>query len=141
MPSRPGTAVTEATRAATAIPRLSALAHAYTSVRTINGAVGDLRVAASPGRRARVRITNTDNAPMTVWTGSPYRVLAIDGTDLQGPTEVGDRSLSLAAGARADLQITVPTDGQAARVQLSKATACDPRPERRPHRRAAAADR
>ncbi|HYI59280.1 MAG TPA: multicopper oxidase family protein [Microlunatus sp.] len=102
---------------------LTALAHTYAGVRTINGAAGDLRVTAALGRRARIRITNTDNAPMVVWTNTPYRVLAADGTDLHRPTDVSDRSLSLAAGARADLQVTVPSDGRAARIQLSKGTA------------------
>lgn len=101
---------------------VTALAHTYGGVRTINGAAGDLRIQGSPGQRARVRITNTDNVPMTVWASLPYRVLAVDGTDLHEPGLISDRSLSLAAGARADLGVTVPADGRMARIQLSKAT-------------------
>ena len=39
------------------------------------------------------------------------------------PTEVSGRSVTLTAGARADLEVKAPTDGTAVRVQLSKATA------------------
>jgi len=102
---------------------VTALAHTYAGVRTINGAPGELRVPAAPGQLARVRITNTDNAPMTVWANLPYRVLAVDGTDLHEPGLVTDRSLSLAAGGRADLQVKVPAAGGLARIQLSRATA------------------
>lgn len=103
---------------------VTALAHTYAGQRTINGAAADLRVDAAPGELARVRIANTDNVPMPVWTSGPYRVLAVDGTDLSGPTVVTGRSLSVAAGSRVDLEVTVPAaGGGATRVQLSKATA------------------
>ena len=50
------------------------------------------RSTAPAGRAARVRVINTDNGPMPVWvTGAPYRVVAVDGTDVHGPTEVTDR--------------------------------------------------
>jgi FtsP/CotA-like multicopper oxidase with cupredoxin domain len=95
------------------------LVHTYAGVRTVNGRAGDLRVPASPGERVRLRVINTDNGPMPIWVGgSAYRVLAIDGTDVHGPTPVQDQSLTLTAGARADLEVTVPAAG-AARLQLA----------------------
>jgi FtsP/CotA-like multicopper oxidase with cupredoxin domain len=102
---------------------VSAIAHTYGGVRTINGKAEDLHVAARPGQLVRVRVTNTDNGPMEVWTGAPYRLLATDGTDVHQPTEVSARSVTLTAGGRADLEVTVPGDGTAVRMQLSKATA------------------
>ncbi len=102
---------------------VSAVAHSYGGVRTINGKAEDLRVPAKPGQRVRVRVTNTDNGPMKVWSSGSYRLLAVDGTDVHKPTEVSGRSLTLTAGARADLEAHVPSDGTAARIQLSKATA------------------
>ena len=42
---------------------VSAIAHTYGGVRTINGKAEDLRVPAKPGQRVRVRVTNTDNGP------------------------------------------------------------------------------
>lgn len=102
---------------------VTAMAHTYGGVRTINGKAEDLHVPARPGEPVRVRVTNTDNAPMEVWAGNPYRLLAVDGTDIHRPTEVSNRSLTLTAGGRTDLEVRVPTDGTAVRVQLSKATA------------------
>jgi FtsP/CotA-like multicopper oxidase with cupredoxin domain len=101
---------------------VSAIAHSYGGVRTINGKAEDLRVPARPGERVRVRVTNTDNGPMKIWSGGSYRLLAVDGTDVHRPTEVSGRSVTLTAGARADLEVNVPTLA-AVRVQLSKATA------------------
>jgi FtsP/CotA-like multicopper oxidase with cupredoxin domain len=102
---------------------VAALAHTYGGVRTINGKAGDLRVPAEPGRRMRIRITNTDNGPMQVWTSRSFRLLAVDGTEVNRPTQVSDRAVTLTAGARADIETQVPADGTAVRVQLSKATA------------------
>jgi FtsP/CotA-like multicopper oxidase with cupredoxin domain len=102
---------------------VAAVAHTYGGVRTINGKAEDLRVPARAGQRVRVRVTNTDNGPMKIWTGGPYRLLATDGTDVHNPIDVSDRSVTLTAGGRADLEVTAPSDGTAVRVQLSKATA------------------
>ncbi len=102
---------------------VSAIAHTYGGVRTINGKAEDLRVPARPGQRVRVRVTNTDNGPMKVWTNSTYRLLATDGTEINQPTEVSGRSVTLTAGARADIETQAPDDGSAVRLQLSKATA------------------
>lgn len=102
---------------------VSAITHTYGGVRTINGKAEDLRVPAQPGQRVRVRISNTDNGPMEAWTTGSYRLVAIDGTEVHRPTAVSDRSVTLTAGARADLEVRVPSDGRAVRIQLSKSTA------------------
>jgi FtsP/CotA-like multicopper oxidase with cupredoxin domain len=109
-----------------ATPRSSdvtAIAHTYAGIRTINGEASDLRVPVKPGRAVRVRVINTDNAPMELWSGAAYRVLAIDGRDLRGPTPVTGQALTLTGGGRADVEVTAPGDGTAVRLQLSKATA------------------
>jgi FtsP/CotA-like multicopper oxidase with cupredoxin domain len=102
---------------------VSAVAHTYAGVRTINGAAEDFRVPARPGQLVRIRVTNTDNGPMEIWSGDSYRLLAVDGTEVHGPTDISGRSVTLTAGGRADLEIKAPRDGSAVRVQLSKATA------------------
>jgi FtsP/CotA-like multicopper oxidase with cupredoxin domain len=102
---------------------LPAVAHTYGGVRTLNGRPGDAPVPARPGQRVRVRVINTDNAPMEVWAGAPYRVQAVDGTEVHGPTPISGTSVTLTAGGRADLAVTMPADGTPVRVQLSKATA------------------
>ena len=83
----------------------------------------DLRVPTQPGQRVRVRVTNTDNGPMKVWAGGSYRLLAVDGTEVHRPTEVSGRVVTLTAGARVELEVKVPGDGDAFRVQLTKTTA------------------
>jgi FtsP/CotA-like multicopper oxidase with cupredoxin domain len=92
-------------------------------VRTINGKAEDLRVPAQPGQRVLVRVANTDNGPMKVWTSGSYRLVAVDGTEVHRPTDISGRSVMLTAGGRADLEVKVAGDGGAARMQLSKATA------------------
>jgi FtsP/CotA-like multicopper oxidase with cupredoxin domain len=101
-----------------------ALVHLYDGVRTVNGRSGDVHRAAAPGARVRVRVINTDNGPMAVWvTGAPYRLMAVDGTALRGPTLVSDASVLTTAGARADLEVTMPADGSTVRVELGGSAA------------------
>jgi len=95
-----------------------ALAHTYAGTRTLNGNAQDLHLAAEPGRRARIRVINTDNNPLKVWTGSTYRVLTVDGYDVNAPTPVEGKAMNVPAGGRVDLEVTAP-----ARVQIGTATA------------------
>ncbi|CAN5263981.1 hypothetical protein BH18ACT9_BH18ACT9_14080 [soil metagenome] len=96
-----------------------AVAHTNQGVRTLNGEEG---VEASNGDRVRVRVVNTDNGPVEVWSGAPYRLLAVDGTDLNEPTQVSGRSVTLTAGGRADLEIEVP-ESDGVRIQIGTSTA------------------
>ena len=96
-----------------------ALVHQYGPARTVNGQPGDLRVPLAPGATARVRVINTENGPMSAWVaGAAYRVVAVDGTDLTGPTAVRDTAVLVTAGGRADLEVRAPADGTAVRVHL-----------------------
>jgi len=91
-----------------------AVAHVYDGTPTVNGRMRSDTVPARPGEKVRVRVVNTDNGSLDAWvSGSPYRVLAMDGYDLHGPTTVTDRSVLVAAGGRTDLEVTAP-----ARVEL-----------------------
>jgi len=99
-----------------------ALTHLYSGVRTINGDTG-LRVPAAAGTTARVRVINTDNGPMSVWvSGTPFRVVAVDGTDVHEPAAVSDMSVLVTAGGRADLEVVMPSGGAAVRVQVGGPT-------------------
>jgi FtsP/CotA-like multicopper oxidase with cupredoxin domain len=100
-----------------------AVAHTYAGMKTINGVAGDLEVPAKPGQQVRVRVINTDNGPIETWADTPFRVLAVDGYGVNAPTDVTDRSVTVTAGGRADLGITMPSDGRGVRVQVSKGTA------------------
>ena len=106
-----------------------ALAHTYSGRRTVNGDEGDVPVTVGAGSRVRVRVINTDNGPMRVWSGAPYTVAAVDARDLNEPTPVSDRWLTVTAGGRADLLLDVPKDGSALRVQIGASTALVVGPE------------
>ncbi|GII56298.1 hypothetical protein Pth03_46870 [Planotetraspora thailandica] len=96
-----------------------ALLHLYGGARTVNGREGDVRVQARPGERVRVRVVNTENGQTPVWVGgSPFRLVAVDGTDLHEPAPVRDTAVLLTAGGRADLEVTMPADGSAVRVHI-----------------------
>jgi FtsP/CotA-like multicopper oxidase with cupredoxin domain len=105
--------VPRGTSAAPSPTDVSALVHLYEGRRTVSGVDGDLAVRAAPGTAVRVRVTNTDSGPMRAWSASPYRVLAVDGTDVRGPTPVVGAATQVTAGGRADLEVTAP-----ARIEL-----------------------
>ncbi|WP_410790371.1 multicopper oxidase family protein [Kribbella sp. C-35] len=85
--------------------------HTYDGKRTLNGRTGTARVELPAGTTARVRVINTDNAILRVGLiGTPYRVVAVDGRDVHGPTPV-TAAYPLPAGGRVDLEAVVPAGG------------------------------
>ncbi len=106
-----------------AVLDVPALSHTYAGVPTLNGREGDVPVPAEPGQHVRVRAVNTDNGPVRVWSSAPFRLVAVDATDVHDPTEVRDRAVTVTAGGRADLDVVVPADGSGVRVQVGPATA------------------
>jgi FtsP/CotA-like multicopper oxidase with cupredoxin domain len=97
--------------------------HTYDGLRTVMGGTGERRVVAEPGATVRLRVVNTDNGPLRTWvTGSAWRLLAVDGRDVNEPNEVRDRTLVVPAGGRADVAVTVPADG-AVRLDIGGDTA------------------
>jgi FtsP/CotA-like multicopper oxidase with cupredoxin domain len=83
----------------------------------VNGTAGDLHVDARPGQTVRLRIIDAvapgmDGATEApVLLGAPYRVVALDGNDLTGPTPLGPQRVQLGMGQRADLVFTMPATG------------------------------
>ncbi len=90
-----------------------AVTHTYSGTRTLNGKEGVVSFPTTEGDVARVRIINTDNGAVQAWSSGPYKVLAVDGRDVNGPTSVDGQRVSVPAGGRYDLEVTVP-----ARVQI-----------------------
>ena len=83
--------------------------HTLDGTPLVNATDGVERRAVQPGTAVRLRLINTDNAPQRVDIGgTPFRVVAIDGTDLTGPTLLRRRTLELAAGGRYDVAFTMP---------------------------------
>ncbi len=61
------------------------------------------------GIRVRLRLINTDSDPHRLaLAGTPFRVSAVDGRDLNQPGEVSGVGLRLPAGGRYDLVFTMP---------------------------------
>ena len=100
------------------------MVHIYDGRRTVNGFDDIAREPLAPGARARVRVINTDNGPMSVWVGGgPFRLLAVDGHDVNEPGPLEGTSVLVTAGGRADLEVVAPLDGTARRVELGGSTA------------------
>jgi FtsP/CotA-like multicopper oxidase with cupredoxin domain len=61
------------------------------------------------GARVRLRLVNADEvAHGFVLSGTPWKLLAIDGMPVSDPAEVADRTLRLAAGGRYDVVFEMP---------------------------------
>ncbi len=98
-----------------------ALVHGYGGRRTVNAQPGDSTQLALPGEAVRVRVINTDAGPMPVWvSGASYRVVAVDGRELNRPGPVDAKAIIVTAGGRADLEVVVPAGG--ARVEVAGAS-------------------
>jgi FtsP/CotA-like multicopper oxidase with cupredoxin domain len=94
------------------------LIHRYGASSTLNGVEGFTEVDAQPGDTVRLRLVNTDNGLTTVWLpGATFRVLAVDGRDVNEPRELTDTAIPLPAGGRVDVGFTVPDEG--VRVEFS----------------------
>ena len=91
---------------------VEAVVHTYDGVRTVGGRAGTTALDRPAGSELRVRVVNTDNGALRAWVSEgPYRVLAVDGTEVNGPTEVRGRTVVVPAGGRVDLGIVVPDGG------------------------------
>ena len=110
------------------------VAHTFDGIATLDGNDGIARRTVPPGTPVRLRLVNTDSAEQrfTV-TGTPFRVVAIDGTDLHGPTPIENVTLAIAAGGRMDVAFTMPgspvrvgIDGTSTALALSQSGKATP---------------
>jgi FtsP/CotA-like multicopper oxidase with cupredoxin domain len=85
------------------------VAHTFDGIPTLDANDGVERLDVRPGSRVRLRLVNSDNSPRRfALTGAAFRVLALDGTDLNEPEEIRDVALEVAGGGRADIAFTAP---------------------------------
>jgi FtsP/CotA-like multicopper oxidase with cupredoxin domain len=95
-----------------------ALVHSYRGFRTVNGTVGEERLEVAPGDTAVVRVVNTNNGRLRAWvSGASYRVLAVDARPINQPEPVNGKTIVVAAGGRADVEVKVP-ETSAVRLHL-----------------------
>ncbi|MBA2811391.1 multicopper oxidase family protein [Streptomyces sp. KM273126] len=67
------------------------------------------RRRAAPGERVRLRLLNSDRLTHEFsLTGTSFRVTALDGNAVRGPTPVSDRKLAIGAGGRYDVEFVMP---------------------------------
>ncbi len=99
-----------------------AVLHEYDGDSTVNGEAGPVEADAAPGQEVRLRIVNTNNGIAPVWvSGAAFRVLAVDGYDVNQPTDVESEKVMVPAGGRYDLGFTVSDGG--VRVDFAGVTA------------------
>jgi FtsP/CotA-like multicopper oxidase with cupredoxin domain len=85
------------------------VAHTFDGLPTLNADPGVGRRAVSSGTPVRLRLINTDSAEQRfTLTGTRFRVVAIDGTDLNAPTPLDGATLVIGAGGRMDVGFTMP---------------------------------
>lgn len=66
----------------------------------------------APGAEVRVRLANTDQVTRAVAvSGTAFRVLAIDGSEIADPGDLDAESVSIPAGGRVDIGFRMPSTG------------------------------
>jgi FtsP/CotA-like multicopper oxidase with cupredoxin domain len=100
---------------------VTALLHVYGGQHTLNGRVEDEHVAAEAGSIVRVRVINSDQGTAAAWSATTFRVLAVDGHDVNGPTDVDGKRILIPAGGRADVAVQAPPEGDAVRLHVGGA--------------------
>ncbi|WP_454197930.1 multicopper oxidase family protein [Nocardia sp. Marseille-Q1738] len=86
---------------------LTLLVHTFDGTATIAGGTEHI---APPGTAVRLRLINTDSEPHTfALAGTSFRVVAVDGRDLEQPGEISRTGLRLPAGGRYDLVFVMPS--------------------------------
>jgi FtsP/CotA-like multicopper oxidase with cupredoxin domain len=84
-------------------------AHTFDGVPTVNADDGIGRQRVAPGTSVRLRLVNTDSSVRSfTLDGTAFRVVAIDGTELSGPTPLQGLTLEIAAGGRMDVAFDMP---------------------------------
>ena len=90
------------------------------------------------GTPVRLRLVNTDQQPRRfALSGTPFRVVALDGVDLNGPTEVqSGQAPRVPAGGRYDLAFAMPAGPVRLSVEGARQAwaCCWPRPATSPTR-------
>lgn len=105
-----GTLVVTPRGAAPAGLELTLPVHTFTGVAALGTNDGTETRTVAPGTPVRLRLINTDNASHRLAVaGVPARLVAIDGSDVNEPGELGDRALRLPGGGRYDVAFTMPT--------------------------------
>jgi FtsP/CotA-like multicopper oxidase with cupredoxin domain len=111
---------------------LAVAVHTYDGIPTLNRDDSGWRERVAPGTPVRLRLVNTDSFGQTFTvSGTPFRVLAIDGTDLNEPGELENVALPVPGGGRFDVGFVMPRAGVRIGIE-GKALAVGISPHRAP---------
>ena len=78
-----------------------------------NGQTGGLALEAEPGETVRLRLVNAFNRVQRMGVaGTDFRVIAMDGQDLNEPTLLKEQWIAIGGGQRYDILFTMPEGGQ-----------------------------
>ncbi|HLY26504.1 MAG TPA: multicopper oxidase family protein [Aggregatilineales bacterium] len=79
---------------------------------SINNRADKIALDAKPGERVRLRIVaGGDEFHYPVLLGTPFKVIALDGHDLNGPTDLSNIQLQIGMAQRYDLSFIMPAQG------------------------------
>jgi FtsP/CotA-like multicopper oxidase with cupredoxin domain len=85
------------------------IVHDIDGTPSLNDEDGLVRRKVEPGMPVRLRLVNSNNAPERVTlTGVPFRVVGIDGTEVNRPAPIEGRTIEVGGGARYDLAFLMP---------------------------------
>jgi FtsP/CotA-like multicopper oxidase with cupredoxin domain len=88
---------------------LALVSHTFGSTPVLDAADGFARRLVPAGTPVRLRLVNSDSTQRRFsLSGVPFRVVAIDGTDLNQPSLLQHQTVEVAAGGRTDLAFTMP---------------------------------
>ncbi len=96
-------------------------------VLALNNTIGTLNTVAHPGQWVRLRIVNTSaatssNPQLVTLVGAPFKVIALDGHDLNGPQWLNETPLPIGSAQRYDLLFQMPTTRSVALVTANDNT-------------------
>ena len=87
---------------------------------------GEVMFQALPGERVRLRLINSRNgdfsgAPVkAALVGAPFKVIALDGHDINAPQAIQNQILPIGMAQRFDLEFTMPESGSVQLVEIDK---------------------
>ncbi len=84
---------------------------------SVDDRIDQVSLQAKPGETVRLRIANSgEDVHNPVLVGAPYKVIALDGHDLNGPTPLTNTALPIAAAQRYDISFVMPANGSVALI-------------------------
>jgi FtsP/CotA-like multicopper oxidase with cupredoxin domain len=86
---------------------------------TVNGTSEGEHFTAKPGELVRLRIVNTGNVTHNMsLAGAPFKVIALDGHNIENPTDLNQTVLPIGASQRYDISFRMPANGSVKMINV-----------------------